>query len=496
MSGHHYNTAHNANKHMLQEHNLQVGSPELYPTKFGCTVAGCAKTFASTSKRDHHVTGHTTKPKATTKRKTTTAAVSIAPAAAGTHASEIALNDVNGGDDDEHSNCNVEVKTTTAVATAPAQAVSLFEAQRQVNIAQNQAVLERMGLPALAAQVAPNAKPTAPKRRRTDSDSDSDYNPADNPSLKQYNLRRKPVSIQKLVSESEEATAEEAESEVEKAKVVPMEKTIDFCVVFGETGNGQAEVWFAVETEEEDEDEMQDDGDRCVRWLEQEDGVWRTQMATSYVGAEYVFTTKRVTLSRSAGGEAYELKAGDVPTDQEQNQYDEALKKKFAAPATLPARPSTARPSTPRTGESFSERKWRDVAEWQKAPENGGGPSLYHFTLKATECREGHYFLMSCTATPEPTASESENQRSFLVVGKVKTVTDQTFTYTLFSAASPANAYDSSCVEGGWVCETHAAQKEPANHSDVFMYFSALTKTNRLPAAAKDRARTLCAFLN
>jgi hypothetical protein len=163
----------------------------------------------------------------------------------------------------------------------------------------------------------------------------------------------------------------------------------------------------------------------------------------------------------------------------------------------LPARPSTARPSTPRTGESFSDKKWKDVAEWQQAPENG----LYHFTLKATECREGYYFLMSCTATPEPTAGESaaENQRSFLLVGKVKTVNStvpKTFTYTLFSAASPANAYDSSCVDGGWICQTHAAQKEPANHSDVFMYFRELTKTHRLPAAAKDRARTLCAFLN
>ena len=109
--------------------------------------------------------------------------------------------------------------------------------------------------------------------------------------------------------------------------------------------------------------------------------------------------------------------------------------------------------------------------------------------------------------TPTPTASESaaeasesvaENQRSFLVVGRVKTINhaDQTFTYTLFSAVTPANAYDSSCVEGGWICETHAAQKEPAKHSDVFMYFKDLTSSRRLPAAAKERAKTLCLFLN
>ena len=492
MSGHHYKTPHNANKHMLKEHGLEAGSPELYPTTFVCTVAGCTRTFASEEKREDHVAGHTTKPKTATKRKTTTAAVSTEPAAAGTHASvlEIACsNDKNGGARDD----DALVQTTTAVATAPAPAeTSSFEAGRQANIARIAQEERRLGLRVLGAQC------TAPKKRRINvsgsSDSDSDFDPAGEEAVpKKYNTRRqKSAANVKFAGSESEDTAEEAE--VEKVKVVPMEKTIDFCVVFGENVDGEAEVWFAVATEEEEEDEEGDDGDRSVRWLEQEDGVWRTKMATSYVGAEYVFTTKRVTLNRSAGGEAYELKSEDVPTDREQDQYDEALKKKFAAPATLPARPSTARPSTPRTGASFCEKKWKDVAEWKQAPEGG----LYHFTLKATECREGYYFLMSCTATPEPTASKSADQRSFLVVGKVKKVnrTDQTFTYTLFSAASPANAYDSSCVEGGWVCETHAAQEEPANHSDVFMYFSGLTSTRRLPAAAKERARTLCPFLN
>jgi hypothetical protein len=104
----------------------------------------------------------------------------------------------------------------------------------------------------------------------------------------------------------------------------------------------------------------------------------------------------------------YALKSEDVPTEQENANYDKALKKKFAAPATLPARPSTARPSTPRTGEISCDKKWKDVAEWQKAPEN----DLYHFTLKAAECREGSYFLMSCAATPDPTASESAAEAS------------------------------------------------------------------------------------
>ena len=348
------------------------------------------------------------------------------------------------------------------------------------------------------------------KRRRhaRSSDSDSDYSPNDPP--KAYNLRCRQTKVRSAVSESVGAAASEAEDqeeeakEEEEAKVMPVEKTIDFCVVFGEKDDGEAEVWFAVATEEEEEDEDKlEDGDRSVRWLEQDvDGVWRTIMSTTQVGAEYVFTTKRVTLNRSAVGEAYELKSEDVPTDGEQGQYDEALKKKFAAPATLPARPSTARPSTPRSGALYQEKKWKDVADWQKAPES----DLYTFTLKAAVCQVRSYFLMVCT--PTPTASESaaeanesaaaENQRSFLVVGRVKTINhaDQTFTYTLFSAVTPANAYDSSCVEGGWICETHAAQKEPAKHSDVFMYFKKLTSSRRLPAAAKERAKTLCPFLN
>jgi hypothetical protein len=494
MSGHHYNTAHNANRHMAKVHSLEAGSLQLYPTTFVCTVAGCTKKFASEEKREDHVAGHTTKPKTATKRKTTTAAVSTVPAAAGTHASVLEIarsNDENGGAHDD----DAEVQTTTEVATAPAGTKLSFLDQRQANIARNQAAAESLGLPALAVQVA------APRKRRTFSSdsSDSAYSPSQEAAPKKYNLRRRRVlSFPVSASASDESSAEEAEEE--KAKDVPMEKTIDFCVVFGENEKGDAEVWFAVETEGE-EDELEDgereDGERSLRWLEQdEDEVWRTIEATNFVSAEYVFTTKRVTLRHSAG-EVYELKSEDVPTEQEHANYDEALKKKFAAPATVPARPSTARPSTPRTGESFSDKKWKDVAEWQQAPENG----LYHFTLKATECREGYYFLMSCTATPEPTAGESaaENQRSFLLVGKVKTVNStvpKTFTYTLFSAASPANAYDSSCVDGGWICQTHAAQKEPANHSDVFMYFRELTKTHRLPAAAKDRARTLCAFLN
>jgi hypothetical protein len=489
MIGHHYNTAYYANKHMVAVHSLQADSLLLYPTTFVCTVAGCSKKFASEEKRDDHVKGHTTKPTTATKRKTTTvtAAVSTEPAAAVTHASSgITLpNDANGGDDD------AKVQTTTEVATAPVGSKLSYVAQRQANMARNEALAKSLGLPALAAQV------TAPRKRRTCSSdsSDSDYSPSQVAAPKKYNLRRKRV-VSSPEAESEEASAEEAE--VEKAKAVPMEKTIDFCVVFCENKNDEAEVWFGVATEGEDEEDEKEDGDRSLRWLEQgTDEVWRTIEATEFVSAEYVFTTKRVTLRHSAG-KVYELKSEDVPTEQEHANYDKALKKKFAAPATVPARPSTARPSTPRTDASgFCEKKWKDVAEWQQqAPESG----LYHFTLKATECRVGYFFLMMCTATPEPTASESAagNQRSFLVVGKVKTVncTDQTFTYTLFSAASPANAYDSSCVEGGWVCETHAAQKEPANHSDVFMYFSALTKIHRLPAAAKERARTLCAFLH
>ena len=502
MIGHHYNTANNSNKHMVAVHSLQADSLLLYPTTFVCTVAGCSKKFASEEKRDDHVKGHTTKPTTATKRKTTTvtAAVSTEPAAAVTHASSGSTlpNDANGGDDD------AKVQTTTEVATAPAgtKPSSSFLAGRDANIARIAEEAKRLGLRALAAQV------TAPRKRRNSSDSsDSEYSPSqDAAPPKKYNLRqrrRRVVSFRSPEAESEEASAEEAE--VEKAKAVPMEKTIDFCVVFGENGNDEAEVWFGVATEGEDEEDEQEDGDRCVRWLEKgTDEVWRTKDATKFVSPEYVFTTKRVTLRHSAGkvyehsaGQVYELKSEDVPTEQEHANYDEALKKKFAAPATVPARPSTARPSTPRTRVSgFCEKKWKDVAEWQQAPKS----DLYHFTLKATECRVGYFFLMMCTATPEPTASESAagNQRSFLVVGKVKTVncTDQTFTYTLFSAVSPANAYSSSCVEGGWVCETHAAQKEPANHSDVFMYFSALTKMHRLPAAAKERARTLCAFLN
>jgi hypothetical protein len=497
MSGHHYNTAHNANKHMVAVHSLEAGSLQLYPTTFVCAVADCTRRFASESKRDDHVAGHTTKPKTATKRKTTTAAaaVSTVPAAAGTLGSEIApSNDVNGGDD--------EVQTTTAVATAPAPAGTELpiEARRRNNIAQIKAEELRLGLTtSLVTQLMTAPNQLRRKRQQSSGSSGSEYSPTQEVETRQYNLRRKPAANYKApLSESEEAIAEEAEEE--KAKVVPMEKTIDFCVVFGENKDGDPEVWFAVETEGEDEEDELEDGERSLRWLEQdEDGVWRTKMATSYVVAEYVFTTKRVTLRRSTG-EVYELKSEDVPTEQEYANYDKALQKKFAAPATLPARPSTARPSTKRTGEFSCEKKWKDVAEWQKAPEN----DLYYFTLKTAECREGSYFLMSCTATPDPTASESaasesaaKNQSCFLVVGKVKTVnrTDQTFTYTLFSAVTPANAYDSSCVEGGWVCKTHATQKEPANHSDVFMYFGGLTATRRLPAAAKERARTLCPFL-
>ena len=475
MSGHHYNTAHNANKHMLQEHNLQVGSPEMYPTTFGCTVAGCARTFASARKRDDHVTGHTIKPK--TKPKTATAAAAVdtaAAVAAGTHASS-----------ENDGNRDAEVKTTAATP------LSYYEEQRKVNIARNEAEMAR-----LIASHNLLAIPKDDKKRRrqaSSSDSDSDYSPNDPPIIKAYNLRRR--TKVRSASEAEDQDEEtKARTKVEEeAKVVPVEKTIDFCVVFGENDNGEAEVWFAVATEEEEEDEVGDDGDRSLRWLELEDGVWRTKMATSYVGAEYVFTTKRVTLNRSAGGEAYELKSEDVPTDREQNQYDEALKKKFAAPATLPARPSTARPSTPRSGALYQEKKWKDVADWQKAPES----DLYTFTLKAAVCQVRSYFLMVCTSEASESAA-AENQRSFLVVGRVKTINhaDQTFTYTLFSAVTPANAYDASCVEGGWICETHAAQKEPAKHSDVFMYFKQLTSSRRLPAAAKERAKTLCPFLN
>jgi hypothetical protein len=495
MSGHHYNTAHYANKHMVAVHSLEAGSLQLYPTTFVCAVAGCTKKFASEEKRDDHVKGHTTKPKTTNKPKTTTtAAVSTASAAAGTHASNSSEIDNDVNDDD----IDTEVKTAEATAqaaeaTAPAGTKLTYEAQRQANIARNEAELNKLGvLHALTAQFTAPNQSGRKRRKKYSSSSDSEYSPTQEDEPKLYNLRRKRAHSL-AVSDTEEGT-----KTVKEANVVPVEKTTDFCVVFGENDDGDAEVWFAVATEGEEEEDALKDGDRSVRWLEQveDDGVWRTMVATTYVGAEYVFTTKRVTLRLSVAGEEYELKSEDVPTEQEKAKYDKALKKKFAAPATLPARPSTTRPSTPRTGASFCENKWRDVAEWQQAPEGG----LYHFTLKVTDCREGYYFLMSCTATPEPTTSESaaENQRSFLVVGKVKTVnrTDQTFTYTLFSAVTPANAYDSSCVEGGWVCQTHAAQKEPANHSDVFMYFRELTKIHRLPAAAKERAKTLCPFLN
>jgi hypothetical protein len=518
MSGHHYNTAHNANKHMLQEHNLEAGSLKLYPTTFVCTVAGCTKTFASEGKRDDHVTGHTTKPKTTTQRKTTTAAVSTAPAAAGTHASnssEIA-NDVN----DDHS--DIEVKTAEATApaaeaTAPAGTVppsTSYEEKRALNIATNNAYMRSLNLPAIAGNMF-GKQPHRSKRRQQNisssdtSDSDGDYAPGtDKPARHAYSLRKKVAAVapssqvdESCDNEAEETeyprrkrTREEGTKAVEEVKVVPVEKTTDFCVVFGENNVGDPEVWFAVATEgEEDEDAVKDDGDRSVRWLEQEgeDGVWRTILATTYVGAEYVFTTKRVTLRLSVAGEVYELKSEDVPTEQEKAKYDKALKKKFAAPAMLPARPSTARPSTPR--DESCEKKWKDVAEWQQAPEKG----LYYFTLKTAECREGSHFLMSCTATTTASESAAENQRSFLTVGRVKAVNraDLTFTYTIYSAVTPANAYDSSCVEGGWVCETHATQKEPANHSDVFMYFGSLTAARRLPAAAKERARTLCPFL-
>jgi hypothetical protein len=406
----------------------------------------------------------------------------VAAVAAGTHASS-----------ENDGNRDAEVKTTAATTLSYAE-------QRKVNIARNEAVMAKLitSHDLLAIPKDDNKR----RRHARSSDSDSDYSPNDPP--KAYNLRCRQTKVRSAVSESVGAAASEAEDqeeeakEEEEAKVMPVEKTIDFCVVFGEKDDGEAEVWFAVATEEEEEDEDKlEDGDRSVRWLEQDvDGVWRTIMSTTQVGAEYVFTTKRVTLRLSAG-EVYELKSEDVPTEQEKAKYDSALKTKFAAPATLPARPS-ARPSTPRGGASSCEKKWKDVAVWQQAP----GSELYTFTLKAAECQEKKHFLMACeTATASETAAEAssrENQRSFLVVGKVKTVNreDQTFTYTLFSAVTPANAYEPSCVDGGWICATHAAQKEPAKHSDVFMYFSRLTSSRRLPAAAKERARTMCPFLN
>ena len=268
MSGHHYNTASNANKHMAKAHLLRVDDPKMYPTTFVCTVAGCTKTFASEGKRDDHVTGHTTKPKTTTKRKTTTAAVSTAPAAAGTHASsEIALpNDVNGGDGD------FEVKTT---APAPAAAGTILpytnEAQRQVNIAQNQAYRDSLGLPALAAQVTAPKQSGRKKRRKCSNNSsdssDSDFSPTQEASPKKYNLRRRKPARRKLVSETEEATAEEGTEAEEEAKVVPMEKTIDFCVVFGENDGGDAEVWFAVATEGEEEEVELEDASATVAYV-------------------------------------------------------------------------------------------------------------------------------------------------------------------------------------------------------------------------------------
>ena len=91
-------------------------------------------------------------------------------------------------------------------------------------------------------------------------------------------------------------------------------------MVFGENAKDTLEVWYAVETDEDDEnDNREDPGDRSVRWLEKDkvDCIWRTQPATMVVGKEHVCATKRVIMRRSKEELVYELNAADVPTEME-----------------------------------------------------------------------------------------------------------------------------------------------------------------------------------
>ena len=190
-------------------------------------------------------------------------------------------------------------------------------------------------------------------------------------------------------------------------------------------------------------------------------------------------------LRRSKEELVYELNAADVPTEKEKEEYDIALKKLLDAPAALPAGPSTRTPNSSHDDRNYN--KWKDVDVWKE--EDSG---VYHYTLNFSECREKKHFLMSCTP-----ADSTSSAKPFLFVGKVKTVNNdnQTFCYTTCSVVNPANAYDASCLEGKWISLSHCAQKEPANHSDVLMYFK-LNCNGRLPAAAKDRVREMCLFLN
>jgi hypothetical protein len=500
MSGHHYNTALHANKHMIKEHNLEAKSPSLYPTVFACTETGCTRTYASEAKRNDHVTGHSAKPTSTltSTRKCKLSEVEecvVPPAPAAASAAA-------GTDIPMQTSTSPDIALPCSAGLIPAPAGTLptitYEARRNARIAENSAMMASLHLSDRRNSVFAAEVTVQPKRKRRHSQewnsdcSDSEDEPCEHsPKTFTYNTRISNRASAKTAA-PEVSASEPEESDDEEVKEGPLEKTVNFCVVFGENHEDEPEVWFAVETEGEEEDDGHD-GDRPFRWLEQNaKGTWLTKMATCDVGQDFIYATKRVTLRRSEGeGDlVYELKPEDVPTSLEMAEYQLKLKKQYEAPVMPPQRSS----STTTVKSSLAERggkEWKDVEEWKLMV---GSSDLYHFTLKASECRVGRFFLMSCI--PKDAKDEDDNKR-FLFVGKVKSVSteNQTFTYTTYSASKPANAYDSSCVDGKWVALTHTVDADSTKHSDVFMYFDKLLSVNTLPAFTKNRIRMMCPFL-